>query len=180
MLDLVIENARICDGTGRPSTMGTPSSRGPLEQSRPLPLRHPKAVRAVFVDTVYWIAVVRPFDQWKQAAADARQSIEPFHMVTSDEVLTEFLAALSAGGDVMRRQASRMVRAILDNPNVTVVPQFRDAFLRALDLYEQRPDKEYSLTDRISMNIMKRDRIADVLTIDHHFQQEGFQVLMRR
>ena len=28
MLDLVIENARICDGTGRPSTMGTLGASG--------------------------------------------------------------------------------------------------------------------------------------------------------
>ncbi len=73
-----------------------------------------------------------------------------------------------------------MVRAILDNPNVTVLPQSRDSFLGGMQLYEQRPDKKYSLTDCISMNAMKRKSVNKILTNDHHFEQEGFVVLMHR
>jgi predicted nucleic acid-binding protein len=99
--------------------------------------------------------------------------------VTTDEVLTEFLAALSGYGDGIRRQAARMARVILDDPNVHVVPQSRDSFLRGLVFYEQRPDKGYSLTDCISMNAMRTDGLTEVLTNDHHFEQEGFTVLVR-
>ena len=72
-----------------------------------------------------------------------------------------------------------MVRAILANPNVKVIPQARDGFLRGLQLYEQREDKGYSLTDCISMNVMGSLHISDVLTHDRHFEQEGFSALMR-
>ena len=99
-------------------------------------------------------------------------------LLTTDEVLTEFLTALSKGGENLRRQAARMVRAILANPNVKVLPQSRDSFLRGVDLYEQRLDKEYSLTDCISMNAMKSESVAEVLTNDQHFRQEGFEVLI--
>jgi len=51
-------------------------------------------LRTVFVDTVYWIAIARPDDQWHQAAAEARLRLGSVQMVTTDEVLTEFLAAL--------------------------------------------------------------------------------------
>ena len=76
------------------------------------------------------------------------------------------MAALSASGDVLRHTAAKMVRAILSNPNVKVVPQSRDSFLHGLELFEQRGDKEYSLTDCISMNTMKSEPVNEVLTND--------------
>jgi predicted nucleic acid-binding protein len=45
------------------------------------------------------------------------------------------------------------------------------------DLYKQRSDKGYSLTDCISMAIMQQMGITDVLTHDKHFTQEGFHIL---
>jgi predicted nucleic acid-binding protein len=136
-------------------------------------------VKSVFVDTVYWIATVVPSDQWREPSRRAREALGPTRLVTTDEVLSEFLAALSAGGEHVRRQAARMVRAILENANVKVIPQSRDSFLRGLDLYEQRPDKGYSLTDCISMITMRSEGLTDVLTTDRHFAQEGFTVLIR-
>jgi predicted nucleic acid-binding protein len=73
-----------------------------------------------------------------------------------------------------------MVRAIMDNPNVKVLPQTRDSFLSGVKLYEERSDKQYSLTDCISMNAMRAESLSEILTIDNHFEQEGFSVLMRR
>jgi predicted nucleic acid-binding protein len=65
------------------------------------------------------------------------------------------------------------------NPGVVVVPQSHDGFLRAVDRYEARGDKAYSVTDCSSMNVMDDRQIADVWTNDHHFAQEGFRVLVR-
>ena len=66
-----------------------------------------------------------------------------------------------------------MVRAIMSNPNVTVVPQTRDSFLQALRRYEARLDKSYTLTDCMSMDVMQDEGIKEALTNDHHFTQEG-------
>jgi len=134
----------------------------------------------VFADTVYWVARVRPNDQWSDAARQARQSLGNVRLLTTDEVLTEFLAALSAGGEHIRGQAVKMVRKILADPNVTVLAQTRDSFFCGLAFYEQRPDKQYSLTDCISMNAIRANSLTKVLTIDRHFREEGFDVLMRR
>jgi predicted nucleic acid-binding protein len=60
-----------------------------------------------------------------------------------------------------------------------VVPQSRESFLRALGRYEERRDKQYSLTDCVSMNVMDSEGILTVLTNDHHFEQEGFVVLIK-
>ena len=136
-------------------------------------------MKSAFADAVYWIAIARPNDPWSQAANSAKTALGAVQLVTTDEVLTEFLAALSKGGPHLRRTAVEMVRAILSNTNVKVVPQSRESFEKGLARYEARSDKEYSLQDCISMNVMESETIAEVLTNDRHFSQEGFTVLMR-
>jgi predicted nucleic acid-binding protein len=95
-------------------------------------------------------------------------------------VLSEFLAAVSAHGDRTRRLACRLVRGILNDPDIEVVAQVHESFLAGLALYERPPDKEYSLADCISMNVMRQRRIQEVLTNDRHFAQEGFRRLLAR
>lgn len=137
-------------------------------------------MRIVFADSLYWIAIARPNDPWKEPSHLARKSLGDVILVTTDEVLTEFLTALGKSGQQLREAAVRMVRAILQNPNVKVVPQTHDGFLKGIDRYDNRRDKQYSLTDCISMNVMESEKIDDVLTNDHHFVQEGFRVLIAK
>lgn len=135
-------------------------------------------MKTVFADTMYWIASVRPNDQWGEAAKRAKSSLGAVRILTTDEVLAEFLTGLGTGGEKVRGAAAKMVRAILNNPNVKVLAQSRDSFLRGVQLYEQRLDKEYSLTDCISMNAMRSESVSQILTKDRHFIQEGFEILM--
>jgi len=136
-------------------------------------------VKRVFVDTLYWVAITRPGDQWAEAALAARAKLDQVRLVTTDEVLTEFVNALSDYGDWLRQVSVRAVRAVLADPTTTVLPQSRETFLRGIDLHEARLDKAYSLTDCISMAAMRELGIRDILTHDHHFEQEGFIVLIR-
>jgi predicted nucleic acid-binding protein len=135
-------------------------------------------VRRIFVDTLYWLALFVPGDEWAQAARAA--DIENASLVTTEEVLAEFLTAVSGRGDHIRRLACRSVREILNDPGVEVAVQSHESFLAGLALYERRPDKEYSLVDCISMNVMRRQRIQEILTHDRHFSQEGFVRLLDR
>jgi hypothetical protein len=48
-----------------------------------------------------------------------------------------------------------------------------------LVLFSERPGKGYSLADRFSMQIMRREGLTDILTSDKHFEQEGFRPLLR-
>ncbi len=63
-------------------------------------------------------------------------------------------------------------------PGSSEKPQTHPSFLAGLDLYEARPDKEYSLTDCISMAIMRQEKITEILTLDAHFTQEGFTAIL--
>ena len=134
-------------------------------------------MKTVFADAWYWIALANPRDQWHERAKAMGPKLGPAHLITTDEVLVEVLAFFSEYGADMRKTAVRLVRAVLANPNVTVTPQTRDSFLRGIRLYEQRLDKEFSLTDCISMETMKDHNLYEVLTHDHHFTQEGFVIL---
>lgn len=69
-------------------------------------------MKTVFADSHYSMAIANPDDPWAKAAKAARSALDEVFMVTTDEVLTEFLAALSRG-EHMRKQAAKMVRAIL-------------------------------------------------------------------
>jgi len=135
-------------------------------------------VTTVFADTVYWIATVRPNDPWAASAKRARELVGEARLVTTDEVLIEFLTALSGSGERTREQAARMVRAPLAHPGVEVIPQSRESFLGGLALYEGRRDKNYSMTDCVSMERMRERSVSAALTNDRHFSQEGLAVLM--
>jgi predicted nucleic acid-binding protein len=137
-------------------------------------------MKVVFADTFYWVAVVNPWDRGHGRVLEMKASLGQVKIVTTDEILVEFLASLSDRGEVLRKGAAQMVRAILSSPNVRVIQQSRDSFLKGLDLYEARPDKEYSLTDCVSMNLMEREGIREALTEDHHFTQEGFNILFKK
>ena len=50
---------------------------------------------------------------------------------------------------------------------------------RGVDLYSDRTDKEWSLTDCLSFIIMEDRGLTDALTADRHFIQAGFRALLR-
>ena len=107
------------------------------------------------------------------------RSLQPDKIVTTDEVLDEYLAYFSSARPSVRVQAGNTVAGLLENARVFVVPKSRESFIAGLELYRSRPDKSYSLTDSISMQTMRREGLTDVLTNDRHFEKEGFRALFR-
>jgi predicted nucleic acid-binding protein len=128
----------------------------------------------VFADTFYWIALTDSTDQAHECAARIDDEI-----VTTDEVLSEYLTFFSAAPGFLRSEVVAAVEDILRDPGVKVIPQTRDSFLSGVRLYRDRPDKGYSLTDCISMQTMRREGLTHALTNDRHFEQEGFHAVLR-
>ena len=50
-------------------------------------------MRSVFADTVYWIAVARPDDQYASLVRRIRATLPVVRLITTEEVLSGFLAA---------------------------------------------------------------------------------------
>jgi uncharacterized protein len=110
---------------------------------------------------------------------EVSRALAPERIVTTDEVLCEYLAFFAGARRSVREQAGQNVAELIDSFSVLVVPQSRESFRAGLELYRARPDKGYSLTDCISMQTMRREGITDALTNDRHFEQEGFRALFR-
>lgn len=136
-------------------------------------------MRHLFVDTFYLVALAYRRDQWHDRVMAFSRALGDARLYTVDGVLVEFLTSCSGGGARVRTRAARTVRNTLGDEQWTVIPQSRQSLLDALDFYESRPDKAYSLTDCVSMLAMRRESLTDILTNDHHFTQEGFQVVFR-
>jgi predicted nucleic acid-binding protein len=134
-------------------------------------------VRSVFADTFYWVALYNRRDAWHRRAKAMTVRLRGALIVTTEEVLVEFLAAFCDKGPHLRSQAHGAVRGLLTNEAVQVLPQTHASFAAGLELYGSRPDKGYSLTDCISMTVMRERGITEVLSHDHHFSQEGFTLL---
>lgn len=133
-------------------------------------------MRTIFADTFYWAALFNPRDEWHLTVKSFSKNLVLVDLITTDEVLTEFLNFFSAY-DIKIRQSAIQIQNILQNDFVQVIPQSHNTFLAGIELYRQRADKGYSFTDCISMQTMKQLGITEVLTHDRHFTQEGFNIL---
>ena len=51
--------------------------------------------------------------------------------------------------------------------------------VRSVALFEERPDKAWSLTDCVSFVVMRERGIAAALMGDRHFEQAGFRAMLR-
>ncbi|MEB3249601.1 MAG: PIN domain-containing protein [Merismopediaceae bacterium] len=136
-------------------------------------------MRVIFLDTFYLQSLADYQDNSHQMAIKMTNRLGKFASVTSEMVLTELLNALCGRGAYLRQVALNMVEELQQSQTVEIVPQTPQLFADALVFYRQRQDKRYSLTDCSSMLIMRQKKISDVLTFDRHFQQEGFNALLR-
>ena len=132
----------------------------------------------VFADTCYWIGLFDPTDQLHASARAAKDQYRELKLVTTEEVLTEFLTRMRTSDKNRRTNAVRFLFDIIRDDNVQILPQSDQSFAEGVRLFAARYDKDYSLQDCISMNTMEHHGISRVLTNDHHFEQEGFVILL--
>jgi predicted nucleic acid-binding protein len=135
-------------------------------------------VPTVFADTAYHVAVLLERDALHDRAVAFDASSPSQRTVTTDAVLVEVLASFSKRGSRARLVAVDLVDTLRADPRVTIVHQTAELFFSGVDLYRRRLDKGYSLTDCMSMVVCRDMAIADVLTHDRHFEQEGFAILL--
>jgi predicted nucleic acid-binding protein len=136
-------------------------------------------MKALFADKFYWIALADVSDSSHRRALTITAENAHSPIVTTNEVLTEYLTFFATAPEPFRRGAAEGVERLLANSVIRVIPQSRESFRAGLQLYRARPDKGYSLVDCISMQTMRKEGLTDVLTNDRHFEQEGFRALFR-
>lgn len=130
-----------------------------------------------FVDTSYYQALLNPRDQWHRAAVEFSGDFRE-NTVTSEYVLCELGALMSSPH--VRELFVAFVEILQTTSEVEILPASPEYFRGGLNLFAERPDKEWSLTDCVSFAQMRARGIADVLSFDHHFEQAGFRLLPGR
>jgi len=135
--------------------------------------------RTVFADAGYWIALLNRRDDLADRARHVSQLLSNVKIVTSEMVLVEVLNDFSKRGELFRATASTWVDSLHQHPMLTIVHQTSNQFRDGLELYKQRLDKAWSLTDCVSFQIMRDRSITEALAYDKHFEQAGFVALLR-
>jgi hypothetical protein len=91
-------------------------------------------VSEIFEDSFYWIALANRADMWHQTATNFSQANTEAMLITTDEVLSEFLNYFSAAGERMRTVVAGMFEETMSHPRVLVIPQTRESLLRGFGL----------------------------------------------
>jgi len=131
---------------------------------------------AVFADTFHFLALLNSSDAAHAHAIEA-SCVAGREFVTTEFVFLELADALARPADRVEFLAVR--DAVIGDDHFRVVPASTVLLNRGLDLYRARLDKEWSLTDCISFVVMTEQGITGALTADRHFEQAGFQALLK-
>lgn len=128
----------------------------------------------LFVDTSAWFAYINAADLDHLRVKQFLDAY-PGYLVTStyvfDETVTLTKARLGHGKAMVVGETLRSPR----NVELTHVTPLDER--AAWNLFGSRKDKFYSFTDCTSFVIMRKRKIKKALTLDDHFNQEGFEVV---
>jgi uncharacterized protein len=94
---------------------------------------------ARFADTFYWIALTDLKDSSHERAVALASEVADSLLVTTDEVLIEFLTFFGTSPEPMRRKALSNAQGILSAASVRVIPQTRLRFFPAWFFMERGP-----------------------------------------
>jgi hypothetical protein len=130
----------------------------------------------LFVDTFCFLARLNRHDAAHERAIELSRQVTS-RIVATAWVLAEVADALNAPHQ--RELASKLYESLIGDSSVTIVEPEQGIYDRGWQLYRQRPDKSWSLTDCISFVVMNDLNLREALIGDKHFEQAGFVALLR-
>jgi len=136
------------------------------------------AALEVFVDTSAWLALANKSDRLHVPAVELNRNLlaQGAHYLTTDAVLAE--VANSLARPPLRHAVIRFLDAIFSSRRVTILHGDPDRLARGWQLYKDRPDQDWGLTDCISFVVMTEAGIREAFACDRHFQQAGYTCLL--
>ena len=132
-------------------------------------------MKPIFADTSFYAACLMPRDA-HYAKAVSLSTHNRSTILTTEFVVVELLNFFSKVPG--RLIVAEFVRSLRGDQDTIIIPASNELIQRGFELFEKRPDKEWSLTDCISFVVMEENGIAEALTSDGHFVQAGFGALL--
>ncbi|MFN0096111.1 MAG: type II toxin-antitoxin system VapC family toxin [Dehalococcoidia bacterium] len=135
---------------------------------------------SVFVDSAFLIGLTDARDSSRQIALELMDQLtrSRTNLTTSDAILIEYANYFSRGGNY-RLTVAGFIDRIRDHAGWEIVTVSIGLVMRAESRYRRYTDKDWSMTDCISMELMLDRKLKRIATTDHGFEQAGFEVLMR-
>ena len=133
----------------------------------------------VFVDTSAFIAMANKRDFFHVAAIKTKEKLkqENRNLITTEAIFLEFGNAFSAVA--LKPSAIKMMEAIRLSKKWTVIGIDEKIMNQSFNLYKKISDKDWGLVDCTSIIVAKNLGISEIFTTDHHFEQAGFQTLLK-
>ncbi|HZZ29467.1 MAG TPA: PIN domain-containing protein [Pirellulales bacterium] len=128
-----------------------------------------------FADTFFFLAMLNIRDATHRQAVALSETYDGV-IVTTHWVLVEVADAFCKPAD--RNRFVDLLELIEADKRMRVISASKSLFERGTELFAQRKDKSWSLTDCISFVVMDQHHIREALTADHHFSQAGFTLLL--
>ena len=130
------------------------------------------------VDTAAWIALVNTRDELHERAQKTMAELrrDNFSLVTTEFIFLEVANALCALA--WRDKAVKLIDGLQSLAHLRIIPADSSLLADGWHLYSNRLDKEWSLTDCVSIVVLQNEHIEQVFTSDHHFEQAGFVKLL--
>jgi predicted nucleic acid-binding protein len=132
-------------------------------------------MKPVFADSFYFLALLNERDAAHNRAIAASRSAG-LQLVTTEFVLLELSDALCKPQH--REEVMALWNVTETDPAFQLIPASTALIQQARNLYRERRDKEWSLTDCISFVVMQNEGLTEALTADRHFEQAGFSALL--
>lgn len=132
----------------------------------------------IFIDTAAWIALLNTSDALQQQAFQVMNQLkqQKASLVTTEFVLLEVADALSTPN--VRTKTITFVNGLRKLNILQIIPISQTLLNNGWQLYSQRLDQEWGLTDCTSFVAMTQQQILIAFTSDRHFQQAGFIKLL--
>ena len=133
-------------------------------------------MRAIFVDSGFWIALRDPTDEnHAKSARISRRLIEwRARLIVTPFVFAEVQARFSRA----RQRREQVIRDCWKNPIVRHEQATIEDQESAVEILLQHKDKSFSFCDAVSFAVMLRLGLGEVVSFDDHFRQFGqFQII---
>lgn len=134
---------------------------------------------AVFVDSFAWIAAINKTDNYNEIVLKTLESLlkQKAKLITTNYIVIETINALSRVE--FRKAVVEFVDRLQKSPSVEIVKVTDEIYNSAWELYKQRKDKNWGITDCTSFEVMRILGVKKAFTNDKHFEQAGYSVILK-
>jgi len=137
-------------------------------------------MKPIFVDTSALIALGNKRDAFHLPAIRIREELKQTnrYLVTTSAILLEFGNSFSSVA--LKPVAIKFIEAIRQSKKWNCIDIDEVILKKGFELYKKVADKEWGLVDCTSIILAKDMGIHEIFTTDHHFEQAGFTILLKK